>query len=143
MDFTAPAIQTQPTPANAGTKQLERMRNGEDTTGMPKLVELMELPEDVARCFRKWLRLKPEVFHGKEGVTLEDFYAYMPGHEYIFIPTREMWPAVSVNARIGGVKVGVDDDGEPVTIPAALWLDQNKPVEQMTWAPGGFYTVRQ
>ena len=35
-----------------------------------------------------------------KGVTLENFHAYMPQHAYIFAPTREMWPAASVNARI-------------------------------------------
>ena len=34
------------------------------------------------------------------GVTLTDFHAYMPMHAYIFIPTRVLWPASSVNARI-------------------------------------------
>src|SRR5262245_22431443 len=35
-----------------------------------------------------------------EGVTLADFVGYMPTHSYIYIPTREMWPAASVNSRI-------------------------------------------
>jgi hypothetical protein len=61
-----------------------------------------------------------------EVVRLEDFAAYMPAHSYIFKPTREMWPASSVNARVPNV------DGKP----ASAWLDQNAPVEQMTWVPG-------
>jgi Family of unknown function (DUF5906) len=60
------------------------------------------------------------------GVKKEDFYAYMPQHRYIYTPTREPWPASSVNARLGKI------DG----IEASIWLDQNRPVEQMTWAPG-------
>jgi len=60
-------------------------------------------------------------------IRIEDFVAYMPMHSYIFKPTREMWPAASVNARISP-PIGVDK--------ATLWLDQNAPVEQMTWAPG-------
>jgi hypothetical protein len=61
------------------------------------------------------------------GVTVNDFVAYMPSHSYVYIPTREMWPVSSVNARCTS----------PVaTISAATWLDQNQPVEQMTWAPG-------
>src|SRR5262245_11811075 len=59
-------------------------------------------------------------------VTLEDFYAYMLMHNYIFAPTGDLWPASSVNARIPPVG----------KIPASTWLDKNKPVEQMTWAPG-------
>ena len=35
-----------------------------------------------------------------EGVSLADFFAYMPMHSYIFAPTNEMWPATSVNARL-------------------------------------------
>jgi Family of unknown function (DUF5906) len=64
------------------------------------------------------------------GVCLEDFHAYMPMHSYIFSPSREMWPASSVNARIPPIAVG------DRKISASTWLDQHKPVEQMTWAPG-------
>jgi hypothetical protein len=68
---------------------------------------------------------------GAANVRLEDFVAYMPMHNYIFTPTREPWPASSVNARIPPVPQA---DGEP--IPASAWLDANAPVEQMTWTPG-------
>ncbi len=30
----------------------------------------------------------------------------------------------------------LDDDGKQKIISASAWLDRNKPVEQMTWAPG-------
>jgi hypothetical protein len=33
-------------------------------------------------------------------VSLDDFHAYMPMHSYIFAPSRELWPASSVNALI-------------------------------------------
>jgi hypothetical protein len=59
-------------------------------------------------------------------MSLDDFHAYLPGHSYIFAPTREMWPASSINARIPPVN----------NMRPSLWLDQNKAVEQMTWAPG-------
>jgi Family of unknown function (DUF5906) len=71
------------------------------------------------------------------GVKLEDFYAYMPTHDYIFAPSREHWPAASVNARIPPIETGKKDkDGDDETIPASRWLDQNQPVEMATWAPG-------
>jgi Family of unknown function (DUF5906) len=76
------------------------------------------------------------------GVFIDDFHAYMPMHNYIFEPSLEPWPAVSVNARIPPVPVlGADglpviENGKQKTIPASAWLDQNRPVEQMTWAPG-------
>jgi hypothetical protein len=77
------------------------------------------------------------------GVSVDDFHAYMPKHTYIYGPTREMWPATSVNSRIEPVpevaaegKPVLDDKGRPKCISAATWLDRNRPVEQMTWAPG-------
>ena len=77
------------------------------------------------------------------GVTADDFYAYMPDHSYIFVPTREMWPAGSVNARVPPVAVLKKDGtaahgrgGKPKGIKPSTWLDRFRPVEQMTWAPG-------
>jgi len=88
-----------------------------------------------------WLRNK--IGLPEEGVSLEDFRAYMPQHNYFFTPSREPWPASSVNARMGSVKLldnngnpQLDDDGKPKTISASAWLDTNRPVEQVTWAPG-------
>jgi hypothetical protein len=69
------------------------------------------------------------------GVTLGDFYAYMPKHSYIFVPNGEPWPSASVNSRIPQVPV-LTASGETVLIKANTWLDQNRAVEQMTWAPG-------
>lgn len=66
----------------------------------------------------------------ENGVTLDDFHAYMLMHNYIFTPTGDLWPANSVNARIPPITVGKK------LMPASTWLDKNKPVEQMTWAPG-------
>ena len=55
-----------------------------------------------------------------EGVQLKDFHAYMPQHQYICAPSRELWPAASVNARLPPI---IDADGKP--IKAATWLDAN------------------
>ena len=79
---------------------------------------------------RIWEKAAP--VEAGEGVSLDDFWAYMPMHSYIFAPTGEMWPSPSVNSRIPPVSDG--SDRKPLS--AAAWLDQNKPVEQMTWAPG-------
>jgi hypothetical protein len=80
---------------------------------------------------------------GQEGVSLADFHAYMPSHTYMFAPTREMWAASSVNARVRSIPLTdargepvLDDEGKQKTMAATAWLDRNKPVEQMTWAPG-------
>lgn len=77
------------------------------------------------------------------GVRLTDFHAFMPSHNYIFAPNGESWPATSVNSRIAPVLL-FDPAGQPILdergnqkrIAANQWLDHNRPVEQITWAPG-------
>jgi hypothetical protein len=69
-------------------------------------------------------------------VSFDDFHAYMPKHNYIFIHTGEHWPGASVNSRLAPVQVGEDEKGEPVILKASTWLDQNRSVEQLTWLPG-------
>lgn len=61
------------------------------------------------------------------GIGLDDFHAYLPDHAYIFIPTREPWPAASVDAAVKPWPDGMK--------PSA-WLDSARPIHQMTWAPG-------
>src|SRR4051812_41035990 len=70
-------------------------------------------------------------------VGLEDFYAHMPSHRDIFAPTRETWPAVSVNARLSPIVMGIDENGDEEKIRASIWLDHHQAVEQLTWMPGG------
>src|SRR5262245_11770194 len=78
------------------------------------------------------------------GVTIDDFVAFSPNHTYIFTPCREVWTQAAVNSRLPRVPVfdkrgrpkKNNNTGEPVTISASAWLDQNRPVEQMTWCPG-------
>ena len=86
---------------------------------------------------------------GIEGVSRQDFYAYMVEHKYIYAPTGDLWPAASVNARIAPTPLTdsngrqiIDDNGVPVKLSAAKWLDRNRPVEQMTWIPGEPMLVR-
>jgi Family of unknown function (DUF5906) len=88
-----------------------------------------------------WLR--EQLGMSDEGVSLDDFYAYMVMHNYIFAPSREPWPASSVNARLGPVPLHypdgtpvLDKKGKQKRVAANTWLDQNRPVEQITWAPG-------
>jgi hypothetical protein len=86
-------------------------------------------------------------------IKLDDFQAYLPMHNYIYIPTRDLWPAVAVNSQLAPMpvlnkdgsravgpatkdKAGDLQPGKPLSISANAWLDQNQAVEQMTWAPG-------
>ena len=93
---------------------------------------------------RAWDNAQPAAT-GKpsDGVTLDDFHAYLPMHCYIYTPTRAMWPATSVNSQIPPVPLvnkdgtpKLDDKGKPVSLAPAQWIDRNQPVHQMTWAPG-------
>lgn len=85
---------------------------------------------------------KGVTFDSDEGVNLTDFYAYMPSGKYMFAPSRELWPATSVNSRVPAQKLldkrgqSVKRDGEQVYIAASQWLAKERAVEQMTWAPG-------
>ena len=89
---------------------------------------------------RLWERARPEI---GGGVSLGDFWAYMPQHNYIYAPTRELWPGEQSSTpacRDPGAEPNgapkLNKKGNPLEIPPSAWLDQNKPVEQMTWAPG-------
>jgi hypothetical protein len=97
-----------------------------------------ELAEEIVRK-KKPKDAKKANGHDTEGLSLSDFRAYMPQHSYIFVPTREPWPAASVNARIPPVPLVdatgrhvLNDKGEQKTISASRWLDQNQSVAQMT-----------
>ena len=87
-----------------------------------------------------WARLsdpeftpKPRPGGGLEGP--EDFYAYLPAHKFIFVPTRELWPADSINARFPMVQVGIDENGKAIKVKPSVYLVQTRAVQQMTWLP--------
>jgi hypothetical protein len=72
-----------------------------------------------------------------KSITTDDFFAYLPTHQYIFVPTRELWPASSVNSRITTPCLA---NGR--SVKASDWLDQYQPVVQMVWAPGAPLLIR-
>ena len=57
-----------------------------------------------------------------KGMTRHDFWRIQHAGEYLFIPTRQLWPKSSVAAEIGPL--------------ATAWVDANRRVHQLTWAPG-------
>ncbi|MCX5543032.1 DUF5906 domain-containing protein [Paraburkholderia sp. CNPSo 3076] len=65
------------------------------------------------------------------GYSYSDFYAHMPTHKYLHVPTGELWPASSVNAKLPPMKVGDDR-----YIKASAWLDEHRAVMQIIWMPG-------
>jgi hypothetical protein len=77
--------------------------------------------------------------------TIDDFVAYLPMHNYIYIPTGQHWPAISINCCLPPVPM-VDVKGRPImktgkhknqqkTMKPSDWLDINNAVEQTTWVP--------
>jgi hypothetical protein len=101
---------------------------------------------------RIWERTEPAPGQA-EGVSLQDFFAYMPMHKYFFAPSRELWPACSVDARVLPISLYDPNGnpilharggrcGEPVEISQSNWLDKHRPVEQVTWAPGEDLVIR-
>jgi hypothetical protein len=76
-------------------------------------------------------------------VTIEDFWGYLPGNNFLYVPTREPWPAASVNAKLppqllfdeDGLPVLDEESGEQVKLPANHWLARKRSVEQMIWTP--------
>jgi hypothetical protein len=79
-----------------------------------------------------------------EGVNLNNFFSLMnkTGASYLFIPCRDFWPAKSINARLPPQPVLSKNgqqkrvNGKLVYEPASKWLDKNRPIEAVTWAPG-------
>ncbi len=87
----------------------------------------------------------------RKSVTVADFYAYMPTHQYIFVPSRELWPGSSVNKRCespknadGSIvtkkvrqeKKGGEVEFKEVPMTPAEWIDEHHAADQMTWMPG-------
>ena len=66
-----------------------------------------------------------------KGVSLHDFYAYLPQHNYIFTPSRETWPVASINAKLRPIPIA-----KGKTLKPSTWLDLYRSVEQMTLTPG-------
>jgi hypothetical protein len=100
---------------------------------------LVELMARVERA-EPW---KPSAKPPRErSIKLSDFQAYLPMHSYLYVPTRDLWPAVAVNSQLPSVPVLNKDgsprmsNGNPVLMTPNTWLDKNQAVEQMTWAPG-------
>jgi hypothetical protein len=66
-----------------------------------------------------------------EGVlSVLDFWSVMPEGRYLCVPTGDLWPAASVDARAQWPM----HDGR--TVRPSKWLDQHRQADQLTWHPG-------
>jgi DNA polymerase I-like protein with 3'-5' exonuclease and polymerase domains len=129
----------------AAVAQLKRL--GWSVDGIVWLLE--KHPNGIANKYAGRLSKEVERAFDKivpDGACLSDFYAYMPQHQFFYAPARRLWPAASIDARMPKmalidregklVLAGEKEDSKPVLISASKWLDQNRPIEEMTWAPG-------
>jgi hypothetical protein len=57
----------------------------------------------------------------KGPIKVTDFYAVLPQHKYLYVPTRDLWPSESIDGRM--------------TKSARAFLDTQRAVVQMTWHP--------
>ena len=46
-------------------------------------------------------RRKASALQGGESIVPTDFYSILPQHKYLYVPTRDLWPAESVVGRLG------------------------------------------
>src|SRR5262249_37117088 len=95
-----------------------------------------ETPENIVPLARAKKRRadQPALPNVGGGFSLEDIFAYRPTHSFIYVPSREMWSAASIDARIPPISNAAGKAGE--SLKASKWLASNRPIEQMTWAPG-------
>ena len=59
--------------------------------------------------------------NGSGQIEIDDFYAYMPMHNYIHAPSRDTWPASSIDARLEPIQCGKK------AIKASTWLIRTAP----------------
>jgi hypothetical protein len=98
----------------------ERLKAGK--TG-PEIIEEFKAVPETPWVFPPLEPPPPDDDDLPSGAVLSrDFYAFMPTHQYLYVPARNLWSPASINGRFG------KKSGDR--------LDQTKPIEQMTWAPG-------
>jgi hypothetical protein len=69
-------------------------------------------------------------------IGLEDFYAVPGSSQYLYMPTRELWPIGSVDTILPPIQMPQKRNGKFVKLKPSVWLKQFRRVEQVTWAPG-------
>jgi hypothetical protein len=76
-------------------------------------------------------------------MSVDEFYAHLPSHDYLHIPTLKHWPRSAVNTVIPA-QPAVDEDGDPIfnadgtpsVLTASYYLDCYRPIMDKTWSPG-------
>ena len=100
-------------------------------------------PESVAEILAEALAAMPEKaaleatvaeLDGNANVpALEDFWAHLPSHQFIYVPTRDLWPAASVDGHVSEWPMHAETLN---LVKPSKWLDRYRAVQQMSWHPG-------
>jgi hypothetical protein len=81
--------------------------------------------------------ISPAAIRSTDGaIGLDDFYAVPASNQFLFVPTRELWPGESVNGVLPPIQMPYKRNGKYVMLKPTAWLKQNRRVEQITWVPG-------
>jgi hypothetical protein len=83
-------------PADKLRKFFRNCEQAKKRPGGTTVATLLHKARECGAQFSKWKILADST----GAVALIHFYAYMPLHRYIFAPSRELWPASSVNSRL-------------------------------------------
>jgi hypothetical protein len=68
-------------------------------------------------------------------IGLDDFYAIPGSNQFMFMPTRELWPKESVDSILPTIQMPYKRNGKWVVLKPSAWLKQYRRTEQITWAP--------
>jgi Family of unknown function (DUF5906) len=89
------------------------------------------------------LVVAPETIKSADGtISLADFYAVPAAGHYIFMPTREPWPASSIDVMLPPILLPHKVNGKQATMLPSRWLRRFRHVEQLSWLPGGPEIIR-
>lgn len=113
-------------PAPARGESVKRVR--------PWLCDANALASDTAMADKNL-----EMEEVAETVSMDDYYAYLPSHRYLYVPTRDLWPPQSID---GHIPPHAWPEMAGKKVKPSRWLDQCRPVHQMTWHPGEAPIIR-
>jgi hypothetical protein len=104
---------------------------------MAEIVDYMSdksLDRDISRFIR--VRMKKDI-------TVFDFVANLASQKYIYEPTGEEWPRISVDFRLkpiplvdGDGRLSYRKNGKIKCVKSSTWLQAYRKIEQLSWWPG-------
>lgn len=110
-----------------------RVEAGEQVAGYSVLVD--SYPEERLKWLMGWLAL-PDHSTRVQTYNRDDFDSLGTVSGYIYHGTGDIFGGRKVDHFVGPVRSGRGRNGRASFMPASKWLDENRAVSQMIWAPG-------